>query len=643
SGDMSAMFSINSLKSEIIEGQVATFGPFNLLLGGRGGGGGGSFGQGSSMLAVYENEELGYVRAGDFSVDLMSPLMGQNMSGRGGEVLYRNGDTDYRAFYARGRGSIPSEIMGLQVAQYIGEDGTVRLTVSRDSERSVPEGYERAAESSTNLGLFAGYRLSEGTEVTGEIARSSVSEAGSDIAWRLNARYKMERFSANCEWLRAGVDFRGGWSDTELRRLSLSWSVLDNLNIWANYNQTQNNLSGDPEEEGRRNRNTAFGATWSIEGFGQFRVSHRIDLTRDIVLQDTDTAGRTTEYSLSRDWGGFRISASWQDQTDEDRITGDRQTDRTLRLDCDARLNDNISAQMGYSMGRTSGNDEGGASRTNSISLGGDISLGSDMDFSFSAQKDSGGLQGSRTSANGTLRWEMSSGSTMNLYVRSYTGDTEVALSYTYPLSIPLTMFPRKGSMAGRVFLADDPTQGISNVRVSVGQIEMVTDEGGAFSFPSLDPGEHQLTVDTTSLGVGMTSEAELPLIFTVEAGSSVQLEIPVMRSVAIGGQVFIQTPGSGGAAPSREPLSEMVVELQAGPSSFYRFTDSYGRFLFADLVPGSYVVLLRSDYLPQWHEVLDPASYELDLAPGESRRDLEFTVALTQREVDITVESTTE
>jgi hypothetical protein len=288
---------------------------------------------------------------------------------------------------------------------------------------------------------------------------------------------------------------------------------------------------------------------------------------------------------------------------------------------------------MGYSTGRTSGTVEEEASSTTGISLGGDITLGKDLDMSFSVQRDSGGLQGRRTSANGTLRWEMSSGSTLNLYVRSYTGDTEVALGFTYPLSIPLTMFPRKGSMTGRVFLAEDPAQGIPNVRVSVGEIEMVTDDGGNFSFPSLDPGEHQLTVDTTSLGVGMTPEAELPLVFLVEAGSKVELEIPVMRSVAIGGQVFLETPGSRGAAPSRQPLAEMVVELQAADGSYYRFTDSYGRFLFADLVPGRYVVILRSDYLPQWHQVLDPASYELELAPGESRRDLEFTVAPIQRD----------
>jgi len=635
--DISAMLFIDTLESEIMEGRRVSLGPINLPITGRGTG---SFGRSQWISAGYEDVELGYIRAGDFSIDLMAPLMGRYMSGRGGDVLYRSGEMDYRIFYTRSRGSIPEETMGVQVARRVGEDTVVRLTAMRDEELSVPEGYDREAESSTNLGLFVEYQPSEDIEVTGGIGRSSVSGSGSDNAWRLNARYELQRFSANCEWLRAGADFRGGWTDTELRRLNLSWSPLEDVNIWANYSQTRQNLEADPEEEGRRDRSMAFGATWNVEGFGRLRVSHRIDRTRDIVLEDFDRLTKTTEYSLSRDWGGFSLSASWQDRSDEDQLTGDRETDRTLRVDCAARLNRSASARIGYSSGW---NRREETVRTTNISLSGDVELGSDWDLSIGVQRNLGGLQGRRTSVNGTLSWDMPGDSTLNLRVRSYTGgyggDTEVALGFTYPLSIPLTMFPRKGSVEGRVFLADDPAHGIANVGVSIGQIEMVTDDNGNFSFPSLDPGEYQLTLDTTSLGVGMTPQVELPLVFAVEAGATVGLEIPVMQSVAIGGHVFLETPGSPGEAPSRRPLAEMVVELQAEDGSYYRFTDSYGRFLFADLVPGRYTVLLRSDWLPQWHEILGPASFELELAPGDSRRDLEFTVAPMERQIEVTTE----
>jgi hypothetical protein len=470
-----------------------------------------------------------------------------------------------------------------------------------------------------------------------------MSGHGSDNAWRLNARYELDRFSANCEWLRTGDDFRGGWRDTELRRMNVSWSVLKELNIWANYNQTQLNLSGDPEEQARHNRNIAFGATWNAGDFGQLRVSHRIDRTWDIFQDEYDITRTTTEYSFSRNWGEFRVSASWQEKTDEDQVTDNNETDSSLQFDCAARLNSSISARLGYSTGRISGFGEE-TNRYSNISLGGDFTINRDLDMSVSVQRNTGGLQGTQTSINGSLNWETSGGSVLNLNVRSYNGewggDTELALGYTYPLSIPLTMFPRKGSMEGRVFLSNDPAHGIANARISVGQVEMVTDENGHFSFPSLDPGEHQLTLDTTSLGVGMTPEVELPLVFLVEAGSNIELEIPVMQSVAIGGQVFLETPGSHGEPASRQPISGMAIELQSQGVSSYRLTDSYGRFLFADLTPGSFVVILRSDWLPQWHQIVGQESYELTLAPGESRRDLVFTIAPSQRQIDITTEA---
>ena len=639
--ELSTMFSINLLECEFAEGRRMKFGPINLLVGGRGTT---SFGQSQSMTARYEDDELGYFHAGDFSIDMESPLMGQYMSGRGGEVLFSIGNTDYRGFYSRGRGSIPEDNFGVQVAQHIGSDGIVRVTGFRDSERNIPAGIEREAEESTNLGLLVGYVPSDYTEVTGEVGWSNASGGDSDSAVRLNGRYKQDGFSSSFEWLRAGGGFRGSWRDTELMRMYLSWSPVEDLNLWANYNRTRFNLSGDPDEQGRNNREQSIGASWNVQNFGQLRVSHRIEHSRYSILNESNTERETTEYSFSRDWDVFGFSASWEDRIEEESIAGDFDTDRLFRLDCSARLNRNASLRLGYSTGQTSSSPGEDTEHTTSVSAGGDIGLASDLDASFSVQRNSGGTRGDQTNINGTVRWEMSGGSTLNLNVRSYTGayggDTEMALGFTYPVSIPLTWFPRKGSMEGRVFHADDPARGMANVRVSVGNVEMVTDENGRFSFPSLDPGEHQLSVDTSSLGVGLTPDVELPLVFIVEAGSTAQLEIPVRQSVVIGGQVLIQIPGSQGSASSHQPLPDMVIEIQSDGESFYRVTDSYGRFLYTDLLPGSYVVILRTERLPQWHQVLDPATYSLDLVPGDSRRDLKFVVAPMERHVEITTES---
>ncbi|MCK4719677.1 hypothetical protein KAU08_03400, partial [bacterium] len=125
---------LGTLGLEVSEGRYASLSGVSFPITG---GSVGGFGQSLRPWARFEDAEMGHIQAGDFSISTGSRLAGRSRSGRGGEVLYRNGDGDYRVFYTRGRGSIPVEMAGLEVAHGIGEAGIVRLTALRDSELSV--------------------------------------------------------------------------------------------------------------------------------------------------------------------------------------------------------------------------------------------------------------------------------------------------------------------------------------------------------------------------------------------------------------------------------------------------------------------------------------------------------------------------
>jgi len=641
-GELSTRISVDMLQCEFAEGRRVELGPFGMNLSGNGNSG---LGQDQAIRAKYEDSEVGYIQAGDFSLDLMSPLLGQYTSGRGGDVLLRDGNSDYRAFYLRSRGSIPVDNLGFQFARQLGTDSTVRLTALRDSEHNIPSGLDRDAETSTNLGLYIGYVPSDHLEVAGEAGWTDLSAGGSDTAWRITGMYKQDGFTSNCEWLRAGGGFRGGWRNTELARFYLSWSPFEDLNLRGSFhNRTRFSVPDSPDEQEQTNRTQSYEASWNAGDIGRFSVSHRIEHSLYTIIDESDMEIITTEYSYSRDWDDFRFSASWQHRTEEERITSNSEMERLIRLDLSARLNRNASLRLGYTTGRTSENHGSYTLDNSSIRFGGDFTINRNFDASFNIERNMEDLGGNRTSASGRLAWVMPDGSSLNLDLRSYTGDgsnlTEIALGFTYPVSIPLPWFPRKGNMEGRVFHADDPEHGMANVRVSVGSIEMVTDDNGRFSFPALDPGEHQLTVNNSSLGVGIIPDVELPLIFIVDAGSTVQVDIPVRQSVVIGGQVMINVPGTMESASSQQPLPEMIIEIQHNGESSYRITDAYGRFLFTDLLPGSYMIILRPERLPQWHMILDPESYSLELESGDSRRDLVFVVAPIERNIEITTES---
>ena len=119
----------------------------------------------------------------------------------------------------------------------------------------------------------------------------------------------------------------------------------------------------------------------------------------------------------------------------------------------------------------------------------------------------------------------------------------------------------------------------------------------------------------------------DLPAIVTVDAGSTASVEIPVAESVSVGGQIMMNIPETRGEPETEWPIADLVIELRTGDESVIRLTDSFGRFLFTDLKPGKYEVWLCAEYIPDQHEILEPVFYELELMPGDTILDLNFTV----------------
>ncbi len=640
--DLSYMFSLCPLEADLGDDRTLSLGLRNLLLGGDSSG---TFVQSQRVWAAFTDENVGYVRAGDLLLNLESPLMERYVSGRGGDVFLLGDPSDLRLFFARTRTSAPRENAGIQLVFGDDDSGVMRLTALTDSE-TTPSGLPPAQkEKSTNIGIMAGYVPCEGAELTGEFAWSHSNLHDADTAWRFSGDYREEYFSANCEWLRAGRWFRGGWRDTELKRLNLRISPIDEVGIWAHFSESQGNVTNDPDIEGRCAKDAGFGASWTLGDLGRLSLSHRVSRDRDDTLNSYDHATRTTVYSLTRTWDDFSATGGFEHQTDVYRISGDHEVTRSLMLDFAMRLSRDASLRMGCSLGRLSLNSGEESDPTSNFTLGTQLRLAEDLRFSLNAQRSTGGFLGGRTDIYGSLNWKALRNRDVSLRVRSYSGafgdDTEVALEFSQPISIPMGMFPRMGSADGKVFMADNPDLGLRNVRISVDGIDVITDDYGYFAFPVLDPGRYQLTIDSATLGVGIAPVIDLPLVFTIGAGDTTDLEIPVIRTASVQGRVFIAVPASPGQAASMLPLTDLVVELRGKDASVYRFTDSNGRFVFSDLLPGTYTVVLLPDRLPRGFEILPPDLYEIDVAPGDSLHDLDFQVGPSQREIVITTDKT--
>jgi hypothetical protein len=632
---------IGPLRCDMGDDRQLVIGPVNLLLGGNSPG---AFIEDQRISASYMDDNLGYIRVGDFSLDLGSPLLEHYLWGRGGDILYDAGDIAYRAFYTHTRGSRQETDAGIQLIIDLGETAITRLTALRNTESGSRSENDTTDNSVTNLGLYAAFTPFTGATIAGEFAGTDSLSSGFNEAWRLNGRYRIEGLSLNYEWLQADDDFRGGYRDDRIGRFDMSFRPIDNINLWANYNVSRNNIDNDPDEESIHARDLTLGGAWTIDGFGRLGVTHRSERDVDVAEWSLDERTISTEYSYSFNFNNVFASTVWQLQTNNDLLTGDIERNRSLQLRCVARIDDGASLRFNLTSGRSSLNNGESTRHLTSAGLGCDLRLGRNFDLSTNIERNIENPSGQRMNIVGSLGWTMSEGRRLRLQVRSLSGsfgdNLEIALKYDSQISIPLEITPIMGQLEGRLYLSSEPDRGIPGVRVLVDGYEAVTSDSGYFIFHALPPGDYELDLDYDTLNIGMAPDIDLPARFALEAGSTVEMEIPMIQYATVEGYVRLEISAVDGEIQTDEPLGGILIELQNESESDFRRTDDLGHFAFSDLAPGTYTLKIRSETLPENNEGVESTEYTLNVAPGEVISDIEFRVMSVEQEIVVVLGS---
>ena len=186
--------------------------------------------------------------------------------------------------------------------------------------------------------------------------------------------------------------------------------------------------------------------------------------------------------------------------------------------------------------------------------------------------------------------------------------DQAFLVEYAIPLSIPVTRLTGSGALRGRVY--DDSTHAaLGNVVLYAGGATAVTDDAGEYIFPSLKPDVYAVQVDLGSAGVGRVTVQPAPFLVTVLGGEEARLDIGVVPSASVGGEITVYDFREGTAADTTGEnvvqagkATGVLLELAGKEGVFRRFTDNRGRFRFADLRPGDWVLRVSSDGLPEYH-----------------------------------------
>ena len=628
------LMSIGPLSGDLGNGREASVGVLNVLLAGQDHG---TFVQDRRIWAQYADPKWGYAWLGDLFLDLDSPLMLRDMVGSGGDVLIHGRKGMFRAFSAQADSSDRRLDDGFQISCPATESVAFRLTALQDAGNKSYDDHTRLK--SSNIGLATLLGPYHGAQMTGEYAWSDSLLHGVNHAFRVNGAYQIKRFSSNLEWLKADPNFSRDWDNKWLRRFNLQWNPVDEVGVWYHSNETQGKTTDDSSAGIQHFNDSDLGASWNVADSMRFRLSDRSTHGFDTASTGYDYLTRISSFTLTKTWDMLSVTAGYQHQKDDFALTDDQELTDSLLLDTSMRFSPIASVRMSYTGGGVSDKVDPSIRQRDNFALGSDFRLAENLGLALNAEQNTGSILGTRTDIYGTLKWEILQEHILNFRVRYFKDfsydDTEVAFEYTQPFSLPLRMIRRTGSVEGKVFLEGNPDVPMDNVRLAIDGSSVMTDNLGHFVFPSLAPGDYKLTIDPTSVKVGTISTIDLPLLVTVKAGYRSTVNISMTRTASVGGRLMMDLPFSL-KQPSTTPLTDIIVELHGPDGEITKLTDNYGYYVFTDLKPGKYTLILQEQSLPKGKQISGATQMEIDLGPGTSIRNLDFRVKAVEKPIEI-------
>jgi len=205
--------------------------------------------------------------------------------------------------------------------------------------------------------------------------------------------------------------------------------------------------------------------------------------------------------------------------------------------------------------------------------------------------------------------------------------------STLFNLTVPIAT---KARVEGVVFVdknnngkLDDDEEGVPNLILTLGDFQALSDEQdpGFFRFPPVKPGIFAL--DISSLPVSLKAAIPLPIKFSLEAGQTGKVVIPLIRLGLIKGVVFNDVNQDGQRDPGEGGVKDVRVLLRNNNIDPERelHTTASGSYSFADLDAGEYTVVVDAATLPERFEFTTDPEVVLKVESGQ-QVTLDFGVA---------------
>lgn len=603
----------------------------------------------------------------------LSPLTERYLYGRGAEATAKVKDFQLGGYFLKTRWLDPEEE---QRAAYI--DYTIREKYKLGVNYL---GKKTDDEDSDIVSIRGNFQPIQDTDVDLEYAYGRKGTNGQDDAYLLKASGAQFNAPYYLSFIRAGPDYPGYYSDTELLSAGLSLPLRKNLRLNGNYWHEKQNLELDPALSDA-----------PLEQYYKLGLQYRLKTGTDLFLDYTNRDRRdrlvnpsfdfqedTIRLGAGHSFSKWSVHGSAEFGRIHDDIYGD--TSDLTRYEASAYFrpteNQRYSTYVHYD---SHSEVNGEKSRQLTGGINGYLNIGSGLSLDFNAYTSTyldSDLQdehniGLRSSYVIHSKNKMFNNNRISLsgWYTGYGGsnqEDEMALmvEYTIPFEIPIKRKKTIGTLKGRVYDYQS-REPVKDAIVRVNEATAVTDKKGNFVFPSLPPGNQYVRVDTGRVGHDLVPMGRYPMNVSIRGGKDESIELALVRGATVSGQIVVYrfegnpeerkkestqngqearavNEDTGIALPAGSGNTEMVkayglsgvlVELADGAEIRRRVTDNRGYFEFEELPPGQCVVTIMNENLPEYHYI-EQDTFQFELSPGEHKEILS-RVLPTRRPIHI-------
>jgi hypothetical protein len=181
-----------------------------------------------------------------------------------------------------------------------------------------------------------------------------------------------------------------------------------------------------------------------------------------------------------------------------------------------------------------------------------------------------------------------------------------------------------KGRIQGRAFFdldadgLDDPGEpGVAGLTVRLDdRRSTTTDSHGRYSFSSLTPGEHVVSLSSDKLGVSLRASTPAEQFVTVGARQTASVGFGLSEFGSVGGRIFNDLFLTGAADATGAPGLRGVRVLLRGANVASLTTDASGLYEFRNLPPGNYTLEIDPTSLPADFRLPARLSWPVTLSP---------------------------